>query len=194
MRASPPRQVGELERDVSRTDERDSRWQLVEFEESGARDQLLLAGPPEPSRLCTRSDHEVARFEHVAIDRELVRPYDPPRAMIRRDPRLFECPLPVGGDRIGEGPLEPHQVGPGDLRVAGYSPVPHPAIPVRDLRGAHEDFLGVAAAQRARATVGEIIEHRYAPARLPAPVGGRGTAGPRADDDEVTRHRWDERS
>src|SRR5260370_1195111 len=46
LRASAPRHVGELEGDVSRTDERDPRRQLVEFEERGARDQVLLARHP----------------------------------------------------------------------------------------------------------------------------------------------------
>src|SRR3989449_11657380 len=61
----------------------------------------------------------------------------------------------------------------------------HPAVPVREVRGTHEDFLRVAAAQGARPAVGELIYDRDAPARGPAPVRRGRTAGPRADDDEI---------
>ena len=49
--ARPPGHVGELERDVSRTDEREAGRQLVELEEIGAREKMLLAGNREASRL-----------------------------------------------------------------------------------------------------------------------------------------------
>src|SRR5438128_4834507 len=71
------------------------------------------------------------------------------------------------------------------MRVTTHSPALHPAVPVREVRGAHEDFLRVAAAQGARPAVGELIYDRDAPARGPAPVRRGRTARPRADDDEI---------
>ncbi len=44
--ARPLGHVSELERDVSRPDEREARRQLVELEEIGAREKMLLAGNP----------------------------------------------------------------------------------------------------------------------------------------------------
>src|SRR2546422_5301814 len=172
--------MGELERDVSSTKERNPRRQLVEFEESRAREQILLSRNAEVSRFGSGGDHEVPRFEHLAINRQLVWAHEPSRAMIGRDASLLECLLPVGGDGIGESPLEPHEVGPGDACVTGYASALHPAVPVREVRGTHEDFLRVAAAQGARPAVGELIYDRDAPARGPAPVRRGRTARPRA--------------
>src|SRR5207244_2746845 len=42
--------MGELERDISCTEERNPPWQLVEFEESSAREQVLLSRNAEVSR------------------------------------------------------------------------------------------------------------------------------------------------
>lgn len=81
--------MGELERDVSCTDERDARRQLVELEEGSARDKVLLPGNAEASRLRSRRDHEVTRFEHLAIDREPIGAHEPGLSMIGRDPRLL---------------------------------------------------------------------------------------------------------
>src|SRR3989449_8062971 len=61
----------------------------------------------------------------------------------------------------------------------------HPAVPVREVRGTHEDFLRVAAAQGARPAVGELIYDRDAPARAPAPVGRRRAPLPSADHDQI---------
>src|SRR2546422_8172224 len=113
--------MGELERDVSRTDERDPWRQLVEFEERGARDQVHLAGHPEPSRLGSRGDHEVTCLELLAIYRQPLRTHEPRGPMIGRDPSFLERLLPIGWHWIREGPFELHQFGPGDMRVATHS-------------------------------------------------------------------------
>src|SRR3989449_7646460 len=177
--------MGELERDVSCTKERNPPGQLVEFEESGAREQVLLSGNAEVSRLGSGGDHEVPRLEHLAIYRQPLRTHEPRGPVIGRDPSFLERLLPIGWHGISEGPFELHQFGPGDMRVATHSPALHPAVPVREVRGTHEDFLRVAAAQGARPAVGELIYDRDAPARGPAPVRRGRTAGPRADDDEI---------
>src|SRR5256712_2642940 len=177
--------MGELERDVSCTKERNPPGQLVEFKESRAREQVLLAGNAEVSRLGSGVDHEVPRLEHLAIYRQPLRAHEPRGPMIGRDPSFVERLLPIGRHGISEGPFEPHQFGPGDMRVATHSPALHPTVPVRELRGADEHFLWVTTAQGARPAVGELIYDRDAPARGPAPVRRGRTARPRADDDEI---------
>src|SRR2546426_1265334 len=104
--------------------------------------------------------------------------------MIGRDPGFLERLLPIGWHGISEGRFDRHQLGPGDMRAPTPPPALHPPVPVREVRGAHEDFLRVAAAQGARPAVGELIYDRDAPARGPAPVRRGRTARPRADDDE----------
>src|SRR2546427_8641677 len=81
--------MGELERDVSCTKERNPRGQLVELEESCARDKVLLSRNAEVSRFGSGGDHEVPRFEHLAINRQLVWAHEPSRAMIGRDASLL---------------------------------------------------------------------------------------------------------
>src|SRR5260370_9776936 len=103
--------------------------------------------------------------------------------MIGRDPNLLEPVLPVGGHGIGEGPLEAHEVGPGDVRLTGYSSALHPAVPVRELRRTHEDFLRVASAQRARPAVRKLIGNGYPPSRRPPPGGRPPAARPGAPSD-----------
>src|SRR2546425_12061592 len=175
----------ELERDVSCSQERDPRRQLVEFEESGAGEQVLLAGNAEVSRLGSGGDYEVPRLDHLAIYRQPLRTHEPGGPMIGRDPSFLERLLPIGWQGISEGPFELHQFGPGDMRVATHSPALHPTVPVRELRRAHEHFLWVTPAQRARPAVGELIYDRDAPARGPAPVRRPRAARARADHDEI---------
>src|SRR3989475_3886620 len=177
--------MGELERDVSCTKERNPRGQLVEFEESCARDKVLLSGNAEVSRFGSGGDHEAPRLEHLAIYRQPLRTHEPRGPMIRRDPSFLERVLPIGRHGISEGPFELHQLRPGDMRVATHSPALHPTVPVRQLRGADEHFLWVATAQRARPAVRELIHNGDAPAGGPAPVRRPRTARPRADDDEI---------
>src|SRR3989475_5554577 len=185
MSAGPPGYVGELERDVSCTKEQHPRGQLVEFEVGSAREQELLAGNAEVSWLGSGGDHEVPRLEHLAIYRQPLGAHEPRGPMKGRDPRFLERLLPNGRHGIREGPFELHQSGPGDMRVATHSSALHPTVPVRELRGAHEHFLWVTTAQRARPAVRELIYDRDAPARGPAPVRRGRTARPRADDDEI---------
>src|SRR5712691_3607814 len=177
--------MGELERDVPCTKERNPRGQLVEFEESSAGEQVLLSGNTEVSGLGSGGDHEVPRLEHLAIYRQPLRTHEPRGPVIGRDPSFLERLLPIGWHGISEGPFELHQFGPGDMRVTTHSPALHPPVPVREVRGAHEDFLWVTAAQGARPAVGELIYDRDAPARGPAPVRRPRAARARADHDEI---------
>src|SRR2546425_8356864 len=124
--------MGELERDVSSTKERNPRRQLVEFEESRAREQVLLSGNAEVSRLGSGGDHEVPRLEHLAIYRQPLRTYEPRGPMIGRDPGFLERLLLIGRHGIREGSFELHQFGPGDMRVATHSPALHSTVPVRE--------------------------------------------------------------
>src|SRR3989441_6366371 len=126
--------MGELERDVSCTKERNSLWQLFEFEESRAREQILLSRNAEVSRLGSGGDHEVPRLEHLAIYRQPLRTHEPRGPMIRRDPSFLERLLPIGRHGIREGPFELHQFGPGNMRAAPHSPALHPTVPVHELR------------------------------------------------------------
>src|SRR5438128_7681075 len=96
-----------------------------------AREQVLLAGNAEESRLGSGGDHEVPRLEHLAIYRQPLRTHEPRGPMIGRDPRLLERLLPIGWHGLSEGPFELHQFGPGDMRVATHSPAPHATVPVR---------------------------------------------------------------
>src|SRR3989442_2918374 len=177
--------MGELELDVSCTKERNPRGQLVEFEESCARDKVLLSGNAEVSRFGSGGDHEAPRLEHLAIYRQPLRAHEPRGPMIRRDPSILERLLPIGRHGIGEGPLELHQSGQGDMRVATHSAVLHPTVPVHELRGADEHFLWVTAAQRARPAVRELIHNGDAPAGSPAPVSWRRPSRAGADHDEI---------
>src|SRR6266849_5441898 len=177
--------MGELERDVSCTEERNPRGQRVEFEESSAREQVLLSGNAEVSLFGSGGDHEMPRLEHLAIYRQLLRTHEPRGPMIGRDPSFLERLLPIGRHGIRESPFELHQLGPGDMRVATHSPAPHSTVPVRELRGADEHSLWVAAAQRARPTVRELIHHGDAPAGFPAPVSQPRAALACADYDEI---------
>src|SRR6267143_7160311 len=177
--------MGELERDVSGTKERNPRRQLVQFEESSAGEEELLAGNAEVSRLGSGGDHEVPRLERLAIYRQPLRAHEPRRPMIGRDPSFLERLLPIGRNGIREGPFELHQFGPGDMRVATHSPALHPTVPVRALRGADEHFLWVTAAQRARPAVRELIHNGDAPAGFPAPVSRRRPSRAGADHDEI---------
>src|SRR3989454_5243476 len=162
--------MGELERDVSGTKERNPPGQLVEFKESRAREQVLLAGNAEVSRLGSGGDPEVPRPDHLAIYRQPLRTHEPRGPMIGRDSGLLERLLPIGRHGISEGPFELHQFGPGDMRVTTHSPALHPTVPVRQLRSADEYFLWVTAAQRARPAIRELIHNGDAPAGSPAPV------------------------
>src|SRR5712691_313694 len=177
--------MGELERDVSCTKERNPRGQLIEFKESRAREQVLLSGNAEVSGLGSRGDHEVPRLVHLAIYRQPLRAHEPRRPVIGRDPSLLERLLPIGWHGIREGPFELHQFGPGDMRVATHSPALHPTVPVRELRGADEHVLWITATQRARPAVGELIYDGDAPASPPAPVRRPRAARARADHDEI---------
>ncbi len=105
--------------------------------------------------------------------------------MIGRDPGFLECLLPIGRHGISESPFELHQFGPGDVCVATESPALHSAVPIRELRGADEHLLRVAAAQRARPAVGELIHNSDAPARSPASVGRPRPSRAGADYDEI---------
>src|SRR5438477_8100746 len=120
--------MGELERDVSCTEERNPRRQLVEFEESSAGEQVLLAGNAEVSWFGSGGDHVVSRLENLAIYRQPLRTHEPRGAMIGRDPSVLKRLLPIGRHGIGEGPFEPHQLRPGDMRVAIHSPALHPTV------------------------------------------------------------------
>src|SRR2546426_7788060 len=155
--------MGELERDVSGTKERNPPGQLVEFKESRAREQVLLAGNAEVSRLGSGGDHEVPRLEHLAIYRQPLRTHEPRGPMIGRDPGFLERLLPIGWHGISEGPFELHQFGPGDMRVATHSPALHPTVPVCEVRGTHEDFLRVAAARSEERRVGKECRSRWSP-------------------------------
>src|SRR6266702_4854437 len=185
LSAGPPRYMRELERDVSCSQERDPRGQLVEVEKGGAREQILVAGNAEVSRLGSGSDHEVRRIEHLAIHRQPLRTHEPRGPMIGRDPSFLERLLPIGRHGISEGSLELHQFGPGDMRVATHSPALHPTVPVHELRGAHEHFLGITAAQRARPAVWKLIHNGDAPAGSPAPVRRRRPSRAGADYDQI---------
>src|SRR2546425_1279156 len=177
--------MGELERDVSGTKERNPRWQLVEFEESSAGEQVLLAGNAEVSRLGSGGDHEVPRLEHLAIYRQPLGAHEPRGPMKGRDPSFLERLLPIGRHGISEGPFEPYQFGPGDMRVAPHSPTLHSTVPVRKLRRADEHFLWVTAAQRARPAIRELVHNGDAPAGSPAPVSRPRPARAGADHDEI---------
>src|SRR5439155_10562013 len=172
--------MGQLERDVSCTKERNPRGQLVEFEESCARDKVLLSGNAEVSRFGSGGDHEAPRLEHLAIYRQPLRTHEPRGPMIRRDPSFLERVLPIGRHGIREGPFELHQFGPGDMHVATNPPAPHATLPVRELHGADEHSLWVTAAQRALPALRELIYDRDAPPPGPAPVRSGRTASPRA--------------
>src|SRR5207245_5186462 len=121
--------MGELERDISCTEERNPPWQLVEFEESSAREQVVLSRNAEVSRFGSGGDHEVPRLEHLAIDRQPLRTHEPRGPVIGRDPSFLERLLPIGWHGISEGPFELHQFGPGDMRVATHPPALHPTVP-----------------------------------------------------------------
>src|SRR6266849_11197678 len=114
--------MGELERDVSCTEERNPRGQRVEFEESSAREQVLLSGNAEVSRFGSGGDHEVPRLEHLAIYRQPLRTHEPRGPMIGRDPSFLERLLPIGRHGISEGPFELYQFRAGVMRVIPRSP------------------------------------------------------------------------
>src|SRR5712691_12657962 len=177
--------MGELERDVSCTKERNPRRQPVEFEESSAGEQVRLSGNAEVSRFGSGGDHEVPRLEHLAIYREPLRAHEPRGPMIRRDPSLLECLLLIGRHGISKGPFELHQFGPGDMRVATHSPALHPSVPVHEVRRADEHLLWVTAAQRARPAVWELIHNGDAPAGSSAPVSRRRPSRAGADHNEI---------
>src|SRR6266849_65985 len=109
--------MGELERDVSCTEERNPPGQMVEFEESSAREQILLSGNAEVSWFRSGGDHEVPRLEHLATYRQLLGAHELRGPMIGRDPSFLERLLLIGRHGIREGPFELHQFGPGDMRV-----------------------------------------------------------------------------
>src|SRR5437667_12414364 len=88
--------MGELERDVSCTKERNPPGQLVEFKESSAGGQVLLAGNAEVSRLGSRGDHVVPRLENLAIYRQPLRTHEPRGPVIGRDPSFLERLRPIG--------------------------------------------------------------------------------------------------
>src|SRR6266849_2249868 len=177
--------MGELERDVSCTEERNPRGQLFEFEESSAREQILLSGNAEVSWFGSGGDHVVPRLENLAIHRQPLRTHEPRGPMIGRDPSFLERLLPIGRHGIRERTFELHQFGPGDVCVATESPALHSALPIRELRGADEHLLRVAAAQRARPAVGELIHNSDAPARSPASVSRGRPRRAGADYDEI---------
>src|SRR2546422_3597561 len=161
--------MGELERDVSCTEERNPRRQLVEFEVSSAGEQELLAGNAEVSRLGSGGDHEVPRLEHLTIYRQPLRTHEPRRPMIGRDPSFLERLLPIGRNGVSEGPFKLYQFGPGDMRVTTHPPALHPTVPVCEFRGAAEHFLRVAAAQRPRPARREPIPKAERPTGSAAP-------------------------
>src|SRR5438552_974117 len=154
--------MGGLERDVSCTKERNPPGQLVEFKESSAGGQVLLAGNAEVSRLGSRGDHVVPRLENLAIYRQPLRTHEPRGPVIGRDPSFLERLRPIGWHGISEGPFELHQFGPGDMRVATHSPALNPTVPVRELRSADEYFLWVTAAQRTSRHTGAHPQRRPA--------------------------------
>src|SRR3989442_392226 len=102
--------MGELERDGSCNKELNPRWQLVEFEESCARDKVLLSGAAELSRFGYGVDDEAPRLERLAIYRQTLRTHEPRGSMIRRDPSFLERVLPMGGHGMSEGQFELHQL------------------------------------------------------------------------------------
>src|SRR2546428_12103225 len=114
--------MGELERDVSCTEERNPRRQLVEFEESSAGEQVRLAGNAEVSRLGSGGDDEGPRLEHLTIDRQPLRTHEPRGPMIARDPSVLERLLPIGGAGVREGPLSPRPLWPGEMRATPPPP------------------------------------------------------------------------
>src|SRR5260370_42500717 len=88
--------MGELERDVPCAKVRNPCWQLVELEESSAREQVLLAGNGEVSRLGSGGDHEVPRLEHLAVHGHPLRTHEPRGPMLRWEPRCLGHLLPSG--------------------------------------------------------------------------------------------------
>src|SRR2546430_15229017 len=118
--------MGELERDVSCTKERNPRGQLVEFEESCARDKVLLSGNAEVSRFGSGGDHEAPRLEHLAIYRHPLRTPAPRGPLIRRDPSFLDRVLPISRPGEREGPFGLHRPRPRHTRSASLTPPPPP--------------------------------------------------------------------
>src|SRR5438445_13651188 len=97
--------MGELERDVSCTEERNPRRQLVEFEESSAGEQVRLAGNAEVSRLGSGGDDEVPRLEHLTIDRQPLRTHERRGPMLASDPSVLERLLTIGESWFSKRPF-----------------------------------------------------------------------------------------
>ena len=175
---------------------RTRRGSAPQAEEVGARRDVLGAVERERGGAGAGGDQEVPEREPplavFGLDDDGVLGHQAGAAVERVDPLLLEPGLLRLGDRLGERPLERHEVGPVDADAAGR-PVPlRPPGEVGDVGGPDEDLLGVAPAEGARAAVGEGVDDGDAPAGRGGLVGrGRG-GGAGAEDDEVVGvgHAW----
>ncbi len=99
---------------------------------------------------------------------------------------LLEALLHHARNALGKAALERHQGAPVDRELAtAKSVAAHAARMVERLGGSNEDLLGIAAAQGTGPAVGQMINHRDAPAGVGAAVCGRGGCGAGSNDDKI---------
>ncbi len=91
----------------------------------------------------------------------------------------------LGGDRIGEGPLERHQVGPVDRQRAVDAMSGHAPCRVDRFLAADQHPLGIAATQRTGAAERTVIDDGDGPSSGTDPADRDLRCRATADDDQV---------
>ena len=184
--AGTRRDVGELEGDESAADEQDPFGELFEVEESGGVDEVFGAGEVERSGSGAGGDQGVPEPMDGAVDVEPVRIGEACGAVQGDNVVAGEAGFHVGGDRIREAVHVGAERGPVDGESGGVDALAGEEVGgVDDLGTSSQDLLRVAAAQSARAAVGEVIDDRDPPAGPGTLLGGGAAGHPGTDHDQV---------
>src|SRR5216683_1781180 len=183
--ARPCGHMSEFEGDVAAAYEYDPGRQFIEFQELIACDQMAFAGDVQGRGPRPRCDHYISGLEEVIPNADGGGTREPRAAMKRGDAGLLETLLSVSGHRLGEGPLELHQIRPNDPRRAGDPFAIHPAISVDHFGGSDQNLLRIAPTQRAGSAEWPGIDHRDLPTGGTAAISDRGCRCAGADDYEI---------
>lgn len=187
LRTRARRDVTELRRDIPAADHRDPVRQLVQLQELLMRDEVLGSGEPERCRPRSGCDQDVLGFQSIStVNFDRVGCREPCRGVKGVDP-LFPITLFLSGRNwTGEGSLKGDEFAPGDPRVLSNDAAPrHSPDVVHDLGTSDQHLLGIAAAKRAGAAEGTVINYGDLPSCRGNPVTGDHRRGPRPDDNQI---------
>lgn len=142
--------VSQLERDVSTADENDVAAQAVELQRLIAEREKLLTRNFQVNWFGSGRDDNMAALKLLVFHRNCHRSDEARPTVKRFDAGLSETCFSLLRDRIREGVLEMHQLGPVTPRAGRVDCLPFHAVnPIQNVGRADEHFLRATAAQRA---------------------------------------------